>query len=127
MKEFEFKDEDLLPPGETPSSKTVLNHDIFIFVQPETKEIETVISVGGLVNAEYDPEARAWVALAEEDTWRVRDIFNRLTRYKVDWNNEEDFDEESTSITLKKYADGILDEAHLKKNTILATAGPLKD
>jgi hypothetical protein len=127
MKDFKFKDEELLPPGETSSSKTVLNHDIFIFVEPETKEIETVISVGGLVNAEYDTEARAWVALAEEDTWRVRDMFNRLTRYKVDWNNEEDFDEELTSITLKKYADGNLDEAHLKKNTILANTGPLED
>jgi hypothetical protein len=106
-------------------SKTTLGYNIYIYVEPETGEIETVLSFGGFGSGEYDPEARAWAATNVEDTWRIRELSNNYNKYKIDWKNEADFDENMDSITLQKYADGTLDEDYLKKNTIFLD-GPLK-
>jgi hypothetical protein len=110
---------------DTVYSTTTLNYDIYIYVEPTTGEIETVLSFGGFGDGEYDPEADAWVATTVEDTWRIRELTNNYNKYKINWKNKEDFDENMESITLKKYADGTLDEAYLKENTIFVD-GPLK-
>jgi len=119
-----MENKDLLV-GESISTKTSLNYDIYIYVSPKTGKVETVLSFGGFGDAEYDPKGKGWVALTTEDTWRVRDLTNNYIQYKVDWDNKSEFDENLESITLQKYADGSLDENYLKENAI-ALGGPLK-
>lgn len=94
------------------------DYDIYIYVNPETGKVETIVSYGLFGDSEYDPEAARWVALGEEDTWRIRDLGLRCDKYKVDWDNEADFDFEGKNITLKKFSDGTLDEKYLQKNTL---------
>jgi hypothetical protein len=93
-------------------------YDIFIYVDPTTNSVETILSSGAFGDSEYDPEARRWVALGEEDTCRVLDLTNRDSRYKIDWENDADFDFDGKIITLKKFSDGTLDENYLKSNTL---------
>jgi hypothetical protein len=119
-----MKTEDFLF-GEPASSKTALNYDVHVYADPKTGNIETILSFGGFGDAEYDPEGQGWVALSTEDTWRVRDLTNNYNSYKIDWNNEAEFDEDLESITIQKYNDGTLDEAYLKKNAIFLN-GQLK-
>jgi hypothetical protein len=104
--------------AEQESARKDANYDIFVFVDPRTGEVETVMSFGPFGDSEYDPEARRWVALGEEDTWRVRDLTLRDFRYAIDWDNESDFDFDGKIITLNKFSDGSLDEKYLRKNTI---------
>jgi hypothetical protein len=110
--------------NEPPSTKTDLSYDIFIYVAPETGDINSILSFGPFGESEYDPEARRWATLGTEDTWRVRDLQKSNRRYKIDWDNDSDFDSEMQIITLQKYSDGTLDEDYLKKNTILANEVP---
>lgn len=103
-----------------PSKKTTLNIQDFIFLDPETRKVITILSLSPIGMHEYDPEAEKWVALGDSDTWRVRDLFNNYVKYQTDWENEKAFDENNKSIVLSKYSDGSLDEAWLKENTIFA-------
>jgi hypothetical protein len=80
--------------------------------------VETILSSGVFGDSEYDPEAKRWVALGEEDTWRIRDLTNRSSRYKINWENETDFDFDGKVITLKKFSNGTLDKEYLDENTI---------
>lgn len=111
-------------PNESPSSREDLDYDIFIYVSPTTGNVESVLSFGPFGESEYDPEARRWATLGTEDTWRVRQLQKLNKRYKIDWQNDRDFDDEMHIITLKKYADGSLDEEYLKENAILANNVP---
>jgi hypothetical protein len=120
---MENKEDVLL--NESISSKTELAYDVYVYVSPETGAIETIMSFGGFGDAEYDPEGQGWVALSTEDTWRVRDLSNNYIQYKIDWNNEQEFDQDLESITIQKYTEGTLDENYLKQNAI-AVGGPLK-
>jgi hypothetical protein len=103
--------------AEQASTRTDI-YDIYIYVDPETDKVETIISSGPFGESEYDPNAKRWVALGKEDTWRIRDLINRDSRYMVDWDNDSDFDFEGKIITLKKFSDGTLDSKYLNKNTI---------
>jgi hypothetical protein len=103
--------------AEQESTRKDANYDIFVYVDPETRGVETILSFGPFGDSEYDPEARRWVALGEEDTWRVRDLTLRSSRYAIDWDNESDFDFDGKIITLQKFSDGSLDEKYLQKNT----------
>lgn len=104
--------------AEQESTRKDANYDIFVYVDPETSAVETIMSFGPFGDSEYDPEAKRWVALGEEDTWRVRDLTLRSSRYAIDWDNESDFDFDGKIITLNKFSDGSLDEKYLKKNTV---------
>jgi len=109
---------------EAPSSKTDIPYDIFIYVAPETGDIKSILSFGPFGESEYDAEAGRWATLGTEDTWRVRDLQRSSRRYKINWENDEDFDDEMKNITLKKYSDESLTEEYLKENTILANEVP---
>jgi hypothetical protein len=87
------------------------DYDIYIYLNQATGKVETIVSYGLFGTSEYDPEAARWVALGLEDTWRLRDLGTKADMYKVDWDNDSDFDIE--------FSDGTLDESYLKKNTIL--------
>jgi len=110
--------------NESASSKTDLSYDIFIYVSPKTGDIESILSFGPFGESEYDVEAGRWATLGTEDTWRVRDLQKSNRRYKIDWENDNDFDDEMRIITLQKYSDGSLTEEYLKENTILANEVP---
>jgi len=109
---------DLLAPDEPISEKNSLGYEISIHVNPETREIETIVSNGPFGPSEYDPKAEAWIAMGIEETWRLRDLENNSVIYKVNWKNDNDFDENDDCITLKKYSDGTLNEEYLKENAI---------
>jgi hypothetical protein len=94
-------------------------YDIYIYLNPENGKVETILSYGIFGDSEYDPEAKRWVALGEEDTWRVRDLGLKCDKYKVDFDNESDFDFDGSNMTLKKFSDGTLDKEYLQENTIL--------
>jgi hypothetical protein len=115
---------DQILTNEAPSSKTDLSYDIFIYVAPETGDIKAILSFGPFGESEYDPEAKRWATLGTEDTWRVRDLQKSNKRYKIDWDNDNDFDSEMHIITLQKYSDGSLTEEYLQKNAILANEVP---
>jgi hypothetical protein len=95
------------------------DYDIYIYLNQETGKVETIVSYGLFGTSEYDPEAARWVALGLEDTWRLRDLSTKADMYKVDWDNDSDFDIEGKNVALKKFSDGTLDKNYLKKNTIL--------
>ena len=95
------------------------DYDIYIYLNPETGKVETIVSYGLFGSSEYDPEAARWVALGTEDTWRIRDLGTKCDMYKVDWDNDSDFDIEGKNVALKKFSDGTLDANYLKKNTTL--------
>ena len=111
-------------PDETPSSKTDLPYDIFIYVAPETGDVKSILSFGPFGESEYDQEAGRWASLGTADTWRVRDLQRSNRRYKIDWDNDKDFDDEMQIITLQKYVDDTLTEDYLKENAILANEVP---
>jgi hypothetical protein len=94
-------------------------YDIYIYFNTEAGKVETILSYGIFGDSEYDPGAKRWVAIGEEDTWRVRDLGLKCDLYKVDFDNEADFDFEGDNMTLKKFSNGTLDEKYLQKNTIL--------
>jgi hypothetical protein len=110
--------------NESVSAKTDLSYDIFIYVSPQTGDIKSILSFGPFGESEYDAEAGRWATLGTEDTWRVRDLQRSNRRYKIDWDNDNDFDDEMRIITLQKYSDGSLTEEYLKENTILANEVP---
>jgi hypothetical protein len=110
----------LLPPGETVSELKDLNRTQIIFLDPESKKVETIIATGPFGVTEYDPEAKKWVSLGEDDTWRVRNLFNDYIKYHTDWKNERAFDENNKSLALIKFSDGSLNEEWLKENAIFA-------
>jgi hypothetical protein len=110
--------------GEGVSSKTDVGYDIFIYVRPNDGKIETILAFGPFGDSEYDPETRRWASLGEGDTWRVRELHKTSKRYKIDWDNDEDFDRDMHIITLQKFADGTLTEDYLKNNAILVNNAP---
>ena len=105
--------------AEQDQANTSLNYSIYVYVNPTTHKIDTIQSDGTLGTSEYDPKLARWVALGEEDTWRVRDLGLKDIRYEINWDNDNDFDFHGKNITLQKYSDGTLDENYLKKNAIL--------
>lgn len=119
---MEQDDFQYLADDEPISKATTLGHDIFVYLDPETREVTTIVSEGPFGASEYDPEAALWVAMGAEDTWRIRDLDNNSIQYKIDWKNDNDFDENDDLITLKKYAEGTLDEEYLKANAIPVAA-----
>jgi hypothetical protein len=122
---MEQEDFQYLADDEPVSKATTLGHNIFIYLDSDTREVAAIVSEGPFGASEYDPEAALWVAMGAEDTWRIRDLDNNAIQYKIDWKNDNDFDENDDLITLKKYAEGTLDEEYLKANTI-AVAAPIE-
>ncbi len=119
IKSKQISKEPLLADDSPISNKKTLDITINILLNPETKEVEAIISDDPFGVAEYDKDAKLWVPLHPEDTWRVTGLFNDSIRYVVDWSNKDAFDKNNKSIALSKYADGTLDEEWLDENTIL--------
>lgn len=111
---------ELLADDEPISKATTLNHNVYFFLNPESRKVEAVIASGPFGVSEYDADAGKYVPLGESETWRVRNLFNTSVKYITDWKNPNAFDENDKSIALEKYSDGSLDEAWLKENAKFA-------
>ena len=111
---------ELLADDEPISKVTTLNHNVYFFVNPETRKVDAVIASGPFGTSEFDPEAGKYVPLGESETWRVRNLFNTSVKYLTDWKNPNAFDNNEKTIALDKYSDGSLDEAWLKENAKFA-------
>lgn len=108
-----------LAEDEPVSKLKTLSHTIYIFLDPKTREVETLLSNGPFGVSEYDKVGKGWVLCHAEDTWRIHNLFNEYAQYAVDWSNEEAFDKNDLSLAISKYVDGTLDEAWLDENTLL--------
>ena len=112
--------EPLLADDEGISNKKTLGVSIHILLNPETKNVEAIISDDPFGVSEYDKDAQVWVPSHPEDTWRITGLFNDSIDYVVDWSNKNGFDRNNKSLALLKYSDGTLDEQWLDENTLLA-------
>jgi hypothetical protein len=117
-----------LLPGDKPNTELkTFNTSVYIYLEPESRKIETIISYGPFVTSEYDPEADAWVPVDNGDGDRLFMYRNEYASYLIDWNNDEAFDENDKSIVYQKYADGTLTEEDLKKYCIFNGEAPEDD
>jgi hypothetical protein len=120
FEEIAPKPTELLAGEESISNLTKLGHNVFIFVDPETRDIVTILAQGPFGVTEYDKEAERYVVLGDKDMEYIYDLFNNYVKYTVDWDNQGSFDKNDKSLALSKYSDGSLDEAWLKENTTFA-------
>jgi hypothetical protein len=120
IKSEKLSKEPLLADDSPISNRKTLGVSIHILLNPETKEVEAIISDDPFGVSEYDKDAKVWVPSHPEDTWRITGLFNDSIDYVVDWSNKNGFDENNKSLALIKYSDDTLDEQWLEENTILA-------
>jgi hypothetical protein len=109
-----------LPASDPVSNLTKLSHNVFIFVDPETRTPVRILAQGPFGMTEYDKAAGRYVVLGDESYDYVYELFNDFVKYTVDWDNQAAFDENEKSLALSKFSDGTLDEEWLKENTIFA-------
>jgi len=107
----------LFPSTQQVPSKRKLDVTISIYLDPKTRKVATILINDPMGMSEYDPAAKRWAPLSQEDTWRVRDYTNNYPTYQVDWSKAEAFDEEDKLILLDLYSKGGLTEEYLKENT----------
>jgi hypothetical protein len=120
IKSEKLSKEPLLADDESISNKKTLGVSIHILLNPETKNVEAVISDDPFGVSEYDKDEQVWVPAHPEDTWRITGLFNESIDYLVDWSNKDAFDKNNKSLALIKYSDGTLDEQWLEENALLA-------
>lgn len=111
----------LLTESDKPSEKTDLGVSIHVYT--DNGEIKGVWSNSPLGVSEYT-ETGFWKAVSPRDP-RILELQD-YSVYKLDWSNDNDFDEDGESKTLELYAKGQLTENHLKKNTIFLR-DPIKE
>lgn len=114
-----------LAPAEAISRKKTLNTKIYIFLDPESKEVDSIIADFPFGLCSYDKDLDRWVATPTNYSWRIHELFNNYISYEVDWKNDQAFDEKNKSLALVKYVDGTLDENWLEENTIFSS-GPAR-
>lgn len=107
----------LFPSTQQVPSKRLLDVAISVYLDPKTRKVETILISDPLGMSEYDPKASRWVALGEDDSWRVRDYTNNYPTYRVDWSKSEAFDEDDKLVLLELYSKGGLTEEYLKSHT----------
>lgn len=107
----------LFPSTQPVPSKRPLDVTISVHLDPKTRSVETILISDPFGMSEYDPKASRWVALGQEDTWRVRNYVNSFATYQVDWSVEKAFDEADKLILLDLYSKGGLTEEYLKSHT----------
>lgn len=105
---------------QTVSNVTTLGHNVYVFVDPATREVQTILGMGPFGITEYNKDEDRYVLLDNSDTYKVRSLFNDYVKYAFDWKNEAAFDENNKSIALSKFVDGSLDEEWLKQYTKFA-------
>jgi hypothetical protein len=106
------------PLENTVSGVTTLRNEIYVFVDPETREVQTIIGVGPFGTSEFNKDENRYVSLDASDTYKVRSLFNDYVKYLVDWKNTLAFDKNDKSMVFSKFVDGTLNEEWLKQNTI---------
>jgi|OM-RGC.v1.028700073 hypothetical protein len=111
----------LLAESDKPSEKTDLGVSIHVYT--DNGEIKGIWSNSPLGVSEYTTEG-LWKPIAPKDP-RITELQD-YTLYKIDWANDNDFDEDGESKTLDLYAKGDLTEKYLKENAIFLR-NPIKE
>jgi hypothetical protein len=120
LEEYTTPEADVVAGDKTVSGLSKLSHNVFIFLDPETRSVARILAQGPFGVTEYDKDSGRYVVLGDKDMEYIYDLFDNYVKYTVDWDNEAAFDENQKSLALSKFSDGTLDEAWLKENTNFA-------
>lgn len=101
-----------LKGSESISDKTDIGVDIYYYVHPETRRVETAWMYSPLGVDEWDFSVNTWEPLDGTDPRGLK--WQRYVVYKVDWSNPEDAEGDDELKTLNLYKKKELTEEDLK-------------